>query len=258
LFLLVVPAGGRNLRALAEAAVEKPQALRKEKPESVFKGLAEELAQRRLSGAEESETLQEQALGILDNLVLEALNNGSEPNLDILNQRLAELVTQHPPVGEDYQVVRLGVNPGVYALVANFGLAGPSAVRLYRGSARDYTLAGRIDRFARKDFFDEYLKLVPVAAPVILFVTVTGRTDELQTGVFIAWRFDAHLQAAWSSDILQQSSYESGADGFRLTYCSETEADNPRACRRMTRDRYVWQGAAWKRVEQTPLPVPKR
>lgn len=256
--LLLVPAGEGDLRALAEAAVEQPQAISEQKPEFVFRRLAEELAERRLSGAEESEALQEQALAILDTLVLEALNKGSEHSLDVLNQCLAELVTRQPPVGENYQVVRLGGNPSVYALVANFGLAGPSAVRLYRSSTSGYTLAARIDRFAQKDFFDEYLKFVPIAAPVILFVTVTGRTDELQTGVFIAWRFGERLQAIWSSDILQQSSYESGADGFRLTYCAETDADNPRVCRRMTRDRYVWEDAAWKRVEQTPLPVPKR
>ncbi len=247
--LLFVPAG----------AVQKTQEVAAQKPESTFQRLAEQLAQRRLDAAEESEALQEQALRILDKMVLEALSGGSEPDLDTLNQRLAALVTQQPPVGEDYQAVRLGGNPAVYTLVANFGLGGPSAVRLYRRSAERYALAARIDRFAQRDFFDEYLKLVPVTGPVILFVTIAGRTDELQTGAFTAWRFDGQrLQAVWSSDILQQSSYESGADGFRLAYCAETEEDNPRVCRRMTRDRYVWDGATWKRVEQTPFPVPKR
>ncbi len=230
-----------------------------QEPESTFRRLAEQLAQERLDGVEESEARQEQALGILDRIVLEALNVTGAPKLDSLNQRLAGLITQQPLVGEGYRVVRLNGSPAVYALVVNFGLAGPSAVRIYRSAAGRYALAARIDRFAQKDFFDEYLEVVPVAAPVVLFVTVTGRTDDLQTGAFTAWRLDGErLQALWSSEILQQSSYESDADGFRLTYCAQTDEDSPRVCRRMTRDRYVWDGAAWKRVEQAALPVPKR
>ncbi len=230
-----------------------------QKPESEFARLALRLAQQRLAGAEESEKLQEQALGILDSMALGTLNAAGEPDLGALNQRLAGLVTQQPPVGEEYGMVRLGGSPAAYALVANFGLGGPSAVRLYRGVAGRYALAARIDRFAQKDFFDEYLELIPIAAPVTLFVTVTGRTDELQTGAFTLWRFEGdRVQGVWASDILPQSSYESRADGFRLTYCAETDEDNPRLCRRMTRDRYAWDGAAWKRIEQTAVPVPKR
>ena len=247
--LLFAPAG----------AGQTPQRSAAQEPEATFRRLAEQLARERLDGVEGSETRQEQTLGILDRMALETLNAGSEPNLDATNQRLAALVTQQPPVGEDYRVVRLGGSPAAYALVANFGLGGPSAVRIYCSAAGRYALAARIDRFAQKDFFDEYLELVPVAAPVVLFVTVTGRTDELETGAFMAWHFDGErLEVVWSSDILQQSSYESRPDGFRLTYCAQTDEDNPRICRRMTRDRYAWQGAAWKRVEQTPLPVPKR
>ena len=230
-----------------------------QKPPSEFARLATRLVQQRLAGTEESEKLQEQALAILDSMVLGALNASSEPNLDALNQNLAALVMQQPPVGEDYRVLRLGGSPGAYALVANLGLGGPSAVRLYRGVGGRYALAARIDRFTQKDFFDEYLELVPIAASVTLFVTVTGRTDDLQTGSFTLWRFDGErVSPVWASDILQQSSYEPRADGFRLTYCAEPDEDNPRVCRRMTRDRYAWEGSAWKRLEQTAVPVPKR
>ncbi len=255
---LLVSAGPPALRPPAGRAVQtaRPD---QQKPVATFRRLAEQLAEERLGGAEGSEARQEQALGILDRMVLETLNGASAPELDALNQRLAALVTQQPPVGEGYRVVRLNGSPAVYALAANFGLAGPSAVRLYRSAAGRYALAARIDRFAQKDFFDEYLELAPVTAPQVLFVTVAGRTDDLQTGAFTAWLFDGErLKAVWSSEILQQSSYESRPDGFRLTYCAETDETNPRVCQRMVRDRYVWDGGAWKRVEQTPLPVPKR
>jgi len=227
-------------------------------PNREFRRLAEQLADQRLAEAEGTPAVQEKALAILDAMVLEALNSSTQPNLEGLNQHLAALVTQQPPVGEGYRVLRLGGSPAVYALVANFGLGGPSAVRLYAARGR-YALAGRIDRFAQKDFFDEYLELVPLSAPAVLFVTVAGRTDDLQTGVFTAWQLDGqHLKAVWSSDLLQQSSYETGPDGFRLTYCVRTDEDNPRTCREMSRDRYVWDGGAWKRVEQTAVPVPER
>lgn len=253
--LLLLPASAVALRALPPNANERAQA---QSAESEFGRLALRLAQQRLAGAEENEKLQEQALAILDSMALGTLNAPGAPNLEALNQRLASLVTQQPSVGENYRVVRLGGPPAAYALSANLGLSGPSAVRLYGAAAGRYALAARIDRFAQKDFFDEYLELVPVTAPVTLFITVTGRTDDLQTGAFTAWRFDGdRVRAEWSSDILQQSSYESLPDGFHITYCAQTDEDNPRVCRRMTRDRYVWD-AAWKRVEQTPVPVPKR
>lgn len=244
-------------------AVEGVQGTEGQKPPSDFTRLAARLAQQRLGGAEESEKLQEQALGILDSLVLEVLDAAGEPNLDRLNQRLAALAVQQPSVGENYRVLRLGGNLAAYALAANFGLGGPSAVRLYAPTARRHALAARIDRFAQKDFFDEYLEVVPVSGsgsgPATIFVTVTGRTDELQTGAFTLWRLTPQgVQAVWTSDILQQSSYDSRPDGFQLTYCADTDEDRPRICRQMMRDRYVWDGVAWKRVEQVHLPVPKR
>ncbi len=235
------------------------QEVQAQSPESEFSRLAAGLADQRQAGAEESEKLQERALAILDSMVLAALNAPGGPDLAALNQRLSALRAQPPMVGEDYRVVGLGGSPAGYALAANFGIGGPSAVRLYGGAAGRYALAARIDRFAQKDFFDEYLELVPVAAPVTLFVTVSGRTDELQTGAFVAWQFDGErVRAVWSSDILQQSSYEAAADGFRVTYCAQTDEDKPRVCRRMTRDRFTWSRGSWTRVQQTSVPVPKR
>ena len=53
-----------------------------------------------------------------------------------------------------------------------------------------------------------------------VFVIVSGRTDDLSTGRFSAWRFDGHgVVALWSSDLLQQSNYAADGSGFRLTYC---------------------------------------
>jgi uncharacterized coiled-coil protein SlyX len=251
-------AGGVALWAFAGWVTGSTERLEGQEPNREFRRLAEQLADQRLAEAEGTQALQEKALGILDAMVLEAVNSSTPPNLEGLNQHLAALVTRQPPVGEGYRVLRLGGSRAVYALVANFGLGGPSAVRLYAARGR-YALAGRIDRFAQKDFFDEYLELVPLPAPVVLFITVAGRTDDLETGVFTAWQLDGQrLKAVWSSDLLQQSSYETGPDGFQLTYCVRTDEDNPRACREMSRDRYVWEGSAWKRVEQTVVPVAKR
>ncbi len=239
------------------------QAAEAQKTSSEFTRLAARLAQQRLGGADENENLQGQALGILDNMVIETLNAAGEPNLDSLNRRLGTLAVQQPPVGESYRVLRLGGSPATYALAVNFGLGGPSAVRLYAAVAGRYVLVARIDRFAQKDFFDEYLEVIPIlssgGAPATLFVTVTGRTDELQTGAFTVWRLTARgAQAVWTSEILQQSSYESRPDGFWLTYCAETDEDRPRVCRIMMRDRFLWDGLAWRRVERANLPLPKR
>ncbi len=256
--LLALPRGGngRSLLLRSIGRVEQQQG------DAEFRRLAERLSQQRLGGGEESEKLQEQALKILDVIAVQALSAPGDPDLAPLNQRLAALVTRQPAVGEDYRLVRLGGTPAAYVLVANFGLGGPSAVRVYSSTEGHYALTARIDRYAQSDFFDEYLEVVPIAGPGALFVTVVGRTDDLQTGVFTAWRVeDGRVRAVWRSEILQQSSYEARADGFRLTYCAETDESNPRACRRMTRDRYAWDGATWKRVESRNLgagPVPKQ
>jgi len=241
-----------SLAALAVAA-RAPQS----RPPADFHALASQLAGTRDSGAEESQAAEEQALAILDRAVLEQLNTPKpEPDLNALNGRLASFVTHQPPVGEGFRVVRLGGAPAAYALLADFGLRGPSAVRVYAGAPGGLALAARVDRYAQKNFFDDYMEIVPMAGAEPVFVTVTGRTDDLHTGVFSAWYFmNGRVDPVWTSDILEQSTYEVAPDGFRLTYCAETDAQDLRACHSMQHDRYVWQDRAWKRVESTAVPA---
>jgi len=253
---------------MASAAEPSAQTVAKA-PEAAFGVLAAQITGDRAEGGAESETLEEQALEILDRAALEQLNgaqssapspgsSSSGPNLDQVNQRLAAFVTHQPPVGEAYRVSRLGGTPAAYALMVDFGLSGPSAVRLYAGTPGNLALTARIDRYAQKDFVDDYIELVPISGAAAVFVTAAGRTDDLQTGIFTAWYFDGHaVSAVWTSDILEQSSYESVADGFHLTYCADTDPGETAACHQMRRDRYIWQDGAWKRVETTTLPVPK-
>lgn len=230
---------------------------------ATFQRLAARLVNDRLDGNDSAESVQEEALGILDRLALEELNFPA-PNLAAVNERLGKLVVAGPPVGESYRVVALGAGPAVaetsrvYALVANFGLSGPSAVRLYAGATGQLRRVARVDRFRQKDFFDEFMELVPFAGGGLIFVTVTGRTDELQTGAFAAWRLEGDtLKLLWSTEVLQQSSYETAADGFRVTFCAETDEDRPRVCRQMVRERYVWSDGEWKRAERQVLPATK-
>lgn len=228
-----------------------------------FARLAERIAALRCAGGDEDQAAQDTALGILDVMVLATLNAPGEPALGALNQRLSILVPAQPGGAVSFHAAKLEGRSPAYVLMANFSVAGPSAVRLYAATGGHYALAARIDRYTQKEFFDEYLELVPITGPADaaskLFVTVTGRADDLQTGAFTAWTFDGtRLRAVWSSDLIQDTSYETSADSFRLTYCAQTDEDNPRVCRRMSRDRYVWDGLNWKRVEQTPVPVPKR
>jgi hypothetical protein len=223
-----------------------------------FSRLAAQLTLNRQQGAEESEKRQEQALGILDAVVLDVLNAGGRPNPALLNEQLAGFVSQTPPMGEDYRILALDSGSTVYALVANLGVGGPSAVRLYSkpATAARYQLTARIDRYTQKDFFDEYLALIPVATPAIVFVTVSGRTDELHTGSFNAWQFDGQkMRLLWASDLLALSSYENRPDGFSLSFCAEPDEEKPRECRKMSQDRYQWDGAAWKLVEHKAIPV---
>jgi len=215
-----------------------------------FKKLAVQLSTARLDGAEESEASQEMALGILDKSVIAILNGTALPDLDAANRRLADLVSHVPPVGENYRLVRLGGNPVAYALVVNFGQIGPAAVRIYSNASGRYALAARIDRFVEKDFFDSDIELIPVSTSDPVFVIVAGRTDDLATGMFTAWRFDGRRAVSlWTSDLLQQSSYEDDADGFHLTYCSEPDEDHPSVCHKMTRELYGLQAGEWKRLE---------
>ena len=90
-----------------------------------------------------------------------------------------------------------------------------------------------------------------------MFVTVSGRTDDLSTGIFSAWRFDGHRAVAlWTSDLLQQSNYEADANGFHLTYCGQPDEDHPAQCLKMTRDVYRFKNGEWKRVETADFPRP--
>jgi len=221
-----------------------------------FTQLAAQLVAAREAAGPESEAAEERALAILDGVALEGLNRPS-PDVAALNQRLAGLVKQQPSEGETYSVAQLKGSPGAYALLADFGLGGPSAVRIYAGAPGKLALAGHVDRYAQKDFIDDYIELLPLETPISLFATIAGRTDELQTGVFTIWRFDGRaVQAIWSSDILQQSSYRAVPNGFELTYCAQTDPDDPSACHGMERDRYAWQNGAWKQIETAKLPAP--
>lgn len=228
--------------------------------EEEFQKLAAQVADQRLSGVEEKQSLQDQALALLDDIVLSALNSSSPFDLGALNRQLAGLRPQQPLPGESYRLTLLGGagKGAVCGLAANFSLSGPSAVRVYAFAEGQFRRRAQIDRFTHKDFFDEYLELVPVsAANDQVFVTVTGRTDDLQTGSFTAWHFSYdRLVPLWSSDLLARSSYAAVPGGFEITYCEESEEDRPRNCRRMLRERYLWDGEAWKRVEQAEVPVP--
>jgi hypothetical protein len=227
-------------------------------PTSEFKRISEELSAARLSGGVENEAQMEKALAYLDSIAVSVLNVAGEPNLDGANRGLAGLVSRTPPVGENYRLVKLGGTPAAYAMVINFGLGGPAAVRIYAGAAGHYELAAKIDHIVQKDFFDSDLELVTVSSSEPVFVTVSGRTDDLSTGMFSAWQFDGHrVVALWNSDLLQQSSYEAEENGFRLAYCSEVDEDHPSQCLKMTRDLYRFQAGEWKRVETADLPPPK-
>jgi hypothetical protein len=231
-------------------------------PTAEFKRISGELSAARLSGGAESEGQMEKALAYLDVIAVTALNIPSGPSLDGANRGLAALASHTPPVGENYRLVKLGGTPPAYAMVANFGLGGPAAVRIYAGSAGTYALAARIDRFVQKDFFDSDLELAPASNSEPVFVTVGGRTDDLSTGMFSAWRFDGYRALnLWNSDLLQQSSYEADENGLRLAYCSQADGDRPSQCLKMSRDLYRFQAGEWKRIETadllSPNPAPK-
>jgi hypothetical protein len=223
-----------------------------------FKRIAEELSAARQGGGDENGAEMEKALTYLDSIAVSVLNVPANPALDQANRRLAGLVSHTPPVGENYRLVKLGGAPAAYAMVINFGLGGPAAVRIYAGGTGHYALAARIDRFVQKDFFDSDLELIPVSGSDPVFVTVSGRTDDLETGLFAAWRVrGSQLEALWSSDLLQQSTYEAEEMGFRLAYCSQVDEDHPSQCLKMSRDLYRFQAREWKRIESVDLPVPK-
>src|ERR1700722_17176840 len=170
-----------------------------------FKRISQALSDARLGGASENQAQMEKALAYLDSLALSTLNVPGEPNLDSANRGLADLASHTPPVGENYRLVKLGGAPAAYAMVINFGLGGPAAVRIYAGSAGNYGLAAKIDHFVQKDFLDRALELVPISNSRAVFVTISARTDELSAGLFSAWRFDGRrVLNLWNSDLLQQ------------------------------------------------------
>lgn len=223
-----------------------------------FKRISQDLSAARLGGGEENNAEMEKALAYLDSIAVSVLNLPAGPNLEGANRSLAGLASHTPPVGENYRLVKLGGAPAAYAMVINFGLGGPAAVRIYAGPAGHYGLAARIDHIVQKDFFDSDLELVPVSNTEPVFVTISGRTDDLSTGLFSAWRFDGHgVAPLWSSDLLQQSSYEADEDAFRLAYCSQVDDDHPSQCLKMSRDVYRFQAGEWKRIETADLPPSK-
>ncbi len=203
----------------------------------------------------------EQALKILDRVAIASLAGNGQDLLPVANQRLAGYVTRQPVAGEGYRLYRIKREPDVYALAANFGSSGPSAVRVYASTAPAGPLgvAARIDRFSQKDYFDDYLELVGVDSRDAVFVTATGRTDELRSGWFAAWRFDGKgVAEMWSSELLPHSSYEAIPGGIAITYCADFDEANPAACRKMLRERHQWDGIAWKRVQQEEIPLTGR
>ena len=220
-----------------------------------FKQTVQELSAARLEGSEENQAQMERALFYLDTIALAALNASPSPDLTAANLRLAGLVSHTPPVGENYRLVKLGGESAVYAMVINFGLGGPAAVRVYAGARGSFTLTAKIDHFVQKDFFDSDLELVPASSTSPAFVVVSGRTDDLSTGMFSAWLFEgARLALLWNSDLLQQSAYEADDKGFHLAYCSQVDEDHPSNCLRMSRDLYRLEAGKWERVESANLP----
>jgi len=223
-----------------------------------FKNLAIELSSARLGGESENKAQLEKALAYLDSMAISAVNSAATPDLDAINRRLMALVSQASPVGENYRLVKLGGTPAVYAMVINFGLGGPAAVRIYAGEPGRYSLAGQIDHYSQKDFLDSDIELVPVSPADLVFVTVSGRTDDLSTGAFAAWQFHGlAVTNLWNSDLLQQSSYEVEGSGFRIAYCSQVDDDRPSVCLKMSRDLYRFDAGKWKRMETAEVPVPK-
>jgi hypothetical protein len=240
LCLAVMPAAGQDISGAAS-------------PPAEFTRLAEKLNADRTAGAAETQATEEQALEILDRVALASLDVMA-PDPEVLNTHLAAFVTRQPPLGEGFRVFRLGGSPASFALLADFGEAGPSAVRIYAGAPGKLSLAARVDRYAQKDFLDDYIELVPVPGPVALFVTVAGRTDDFKTGVFTAWHFDGHqVEPVWMSDILSESNYEVNASGLRLNYCADLEPDDPTVCQQTRHDRFIWQDGVWKQAESATL-----
>jgi hypothetical protein len=213
------------------------------------------------------EKLEKKALGILDGLVISGLAGNGPTDLESLNTRLAGLGSQERAFGEAYRVTRLGGKPVVFALVADFGLGAPSAVRIYaqQVSSGSVALVGQIDRFSQQDMFDDSLELLPVLLPEtatdVVFVTVGGRTDKLQTGIFTAWRFDGKkLTQLWTSDLISHSTFEMSAGTLVLTYCHDPAEQDSKTCKSMVREKYSYSDAdgKWRQVSTESAANPKQ
>jgi hypothetical protein len=211
------------------------------------------------------EKLEKKALGILDGIILTALPKTAPPDVDSLNARLASLVSQEHGFGESYRVIKLSGKPVVYALAADFGLSSPSAIRLYveQGSPAHFILAGEIDRFTQKDIFDDSLELLSVPLPdavaEVVFVTIGGRTDALQTGIFSAWKFDGkELTQLWTSDLISHSTFKMDGGNLLLTYCHDPADQETKTCKNMVREKYEFSvvDKKWRLMSSEPAPDP--
>lgn len=255
----LLPAACAGLFLLAVAWRAPGTAAQTERdPVLQFRQIADELSAARQGGGAENQVRMEKALAYLDSIAIPVLNVPPSPHLEEANQRFAGLASRMPPVGENYRLVKLGGTPAAYALAVNFGLGGPAAARIYAGAEGRYSLAAKIDRFAQSDFFDSDIELVSVSDSDPVFVTISGRTDDLSTGQFVAWRLEGnYVTALWTSDLLQQSTYGADGSGFHLAYCSQVDEDHPSNCLKMARDLYRYQGGQWKRIETAELPASK-
>lgn len=248
LFLLVLPA----FPAVAQTL--QPPAFTPEMEET-FRRLSAELAAARLDGDDTEEDDEERALELLDALVLGGLA-APEPDLAALNRRLEALAAVPVRVGESYRLARLApraVGPRYYVLAVNFGFAGPAAARVYSCRNGDCRLAGSVDADYDAELFDENLVVHALDVDEPVFVLVTGRTDELSTGAFAAWRFtSAGLDRLWAVELSPRAEYEMLPDGIRVRYCAEPDLYRPEACVRMARESWAWRGGAWRQLPEPP------
>ncbi|MGH9776198.1 MAG: hypothetical protein ACRD50_14770 [Candidatus Acidiferrales bacterium] len=220
-----------------------------------FQKLAAQVREERRSESGETPSLAP-TLTVLDEIALRSLNAANPVDLADANRELAELPSGDTSLSEGYVIVRVREDPSVVALVANFGPSGPSAVRVYEQRDSGYALAGRIDHLSQSAFFDPALLLIPLSLRDGVFITVSGLSDEFSTGMFMAWRFTGdRLEKLWGTDLVTRARYEKVNDGLDLTYCATSDPDDPAACRRMVRERYLWKGGEWKKTEQHDLPT---
>lgn len=221
---------------------------------SEFRKLSADIAYDRAHWRDSTQKSQEDALEILDLAVLSALNGSKAPDLASLNVSLAAL-PEASSSDQSFRVSQLGTDNPVYALTANFGANGPSALRIYSLQSHSYELLGRIDRFSEPAFFDDSMILLPLEKIPGIFVTVTGRTDSLSTGMFGAWRFaGGRLQKLWLSELLVHSTFIAQSDGLQLDYCGQPDDADPAICHQTLRDVYAWKDNAWKRISQAVVP----